>query len=406
MKILNESIIYACKQLNIDSRDIVTNFQFDKPELHLKKKIEIVKDGHWKKGERHWYTLWLIKDDDVWVDTSYTKEVIDINTTRQNAIKYINNSAKIFRETIKKWQKSIEKTESKLYSEIENRRSEYKARINQTLDSQTYQQIGKELEQIAETIKITKENQTQVNATCTDVIDSQLFTLRINKELLPIYKLSEYIRIKTQYDTFNFFIGKKKQHSIIGWDENCEAKFLRYAFNQEINPNTFVQGINIMGNSVYLIHKPKSSEQYSSVSDKGIYILVNATQIGSAMSEISHFKVSNILKDEDDLYFVIQDFNEIMNGNSVSETLDNILGMKRQLSLNNIKPRYLLLHDNPIFNLAAIEAQTVGCTTQFDEIRILNDLQKKFNFLLPQDKSMRNIIETTIHIIIQKLGKI
>jgi len=66
----------------------------------------------------------------------------------------------------------------------------------------------------------------------------------------------------------------------------------------------------------------------------------------------------------------------------------------------------LLLHDNPIYNLAAAEAQTVGCTTQFDEIKILNDLQKKFNYLLPQIKTERNIVESTIRIIIQKLGKV
>ena len=122
------------------------------------------------------------------------------------------------------------------------------------------------------------------------------------------------------------------------------------------------------------------------------------------MNEISRFKVKNLLSRNDELFFVIQDFNEVMNGDSVSETLDNVIGIKRSLGIGNTKVRYLLLHDNPIYNLAATEAQTVGCTTQFDEIKILNDLQKKFGYLLPQIKTKRNIVESTIRIIIQKLG--
>ena len=134
--------------------------------------------------------------------------------------------------------------------------------------------------------------------------------------------------------------------------------------------------------------------------------MVNATQIGAALSEISRFKVTNLLKNNDELFLVIQDFNEIMNGNSVSESLDNVIGIKQQLGIFNVKVRYLLLHDNPIYNLAVTEAQSIGCTTQFDEIEILNNIQKKFYYLLPSDKSKRNFAESTIRIITQKLGKI
>ncbi len=93
MKSLNNSIVSVCNKLNIDSRNILTDFRFEKQSLYLKKKTEVVKDGYWKEGERHWYTLWLVKDDDVWVDTSYTIEVTDVSESKKNAINYINNSA-------------------------------------------------------------------------------------------------------------------------------------------------------------------------------------------------------------------------------------------------------------------------------------------------------------------------
>lgn len=406
MRLLNKYIVSVCEKLNIDSRNIITDFRFDKPELRLKKKTEVVKDGYWKKGERHWYTLWLVKDDDVWIDTSYTQEVTDVDASIQNAENYINSSTRIFNQTIQRWLKSIKITEEKFFAEIQNRRSEYEARKRRVLDCQAYQQIGNELTRIAESIKSVQEKQTQVNTTKTDVKGSQMFSIQLSKALLPMYRLSDNIRIKIQNEIFRVFVGNKGQHSIIGWDEYCEGKFLRYAFGIDVNPDKIVIGNNIIGDSVLLTHKPVSPAQSNIIPNKGIYILVNATQIGAALSEISRYKITNLIKGNDELFLVIQDFDEIMNGNSVSETLDNVLDMKRQLLINTSRVKYILLHDNPIYNLAAVEAQSIGCTTQFDEIKILNDLQKKFNYLFPQDRYVKNKVETTIRVIIQKLGKI
>lgn len=66
----------------------------------------------------------------------------------------------------------------------------------------------------------------------------------------------------------------------------------------------------------------------------------------------------------------------------------------------------MLLHDNPLYNLVAAEAQATRCLHQSDEIRIINDIQTKFPYLLPRNKSERNKVEATIRLIIQKLGKI
>ena len=412
MKSLNKTIVFVCEKLNIDSRNIVSDFRFEKPELYLKKKRIKVREGYTIEGKKH-FTLnpfkmtgfFTRKDPDISVPPVF-KNVIDVDATIQNAINYINSSIRVFNQTIQRWQKSLELTEEKLFTEIQNRRSEHEARINQALDCQAYQKIGTELSKIADSIKTVNENQTKVISTRTDVKESEIFTIRVSKELLPMYKLSERIRIKIHNDTFRFFIGNKNQYCVIGWDEYCEGKFIRYAFSKVINPKAIVKGINVLDNSIKLIHKPDFSAQIDGIFNKGVFILVNATQIGAAMSEISRYKVTNLLKSNDGLYLVIQDFNEIMNGNSVSETLDNVIDIKRQLSINNTKARYLLLHDNPIYNLAATEAQTIGRTTQFDEINILNDLQKKFYYLLPQNKSERNLVESTIRIIIHKLGKI
>lgn len=405
MKSLNNSTVSVCEKLNIDSRSIVTDFRFEKSELRLKKKTEVVKDGYWKKGERHWYTLWLINDDDEWIDTSYTQEVTDVSASIQNAINYINSSTRVFNQTIQRWQKSVKITEDKLFAEIQNRRSEYEARRNNALDAQAYLKIGKDLQRVADSIKDLQVNSTRVNSTHTDVKDAPSFNIHIKKELLQMYQLSDILRIKIHNDIFRCISNQASQQVVIGWDEYCESKFLKYAFNLNIPPSTFVQGNRVVGNSIQLFHKPAQPLPLRA-NNKNVFVLVNTTQIGAALNEIAKLKIYGSLNHKDILYLVTQDFNEIINGDSVSESLDNIIALKQhsELKLSTLSCQFLLLHDNPIYNLAAAEAQAVGCATQYDEIKILNDLQKRFGFLLPKDKSMRNIVETIIRIIIQKLG--
>ena len=312
----------------------------------------------------------------------------------------------MFRQTIERWQKSIGLTENKLYSEIENRRVEYKARLDKALDCQSYLQIGKDLKDVADSIKNVYQANTSINKTQTDVKDAKTYCISINKSLLSMYKLSNWLRIKIQTGTYSCFISKATANIIVGWDENCESKFMYYAFNKTINPKYIKVGRNSVGNTTNLFHR-QSQPIPTIVGNKNVYVLVNATQFGAAMNELSRLKLPLSVTRSDHVYFVVQDFQEIMNGGSVLETLTNILSIKEYQDAKVTCPcNVLLLHDNPLYNLAATEAQTTGCTKQYDEIRILNSLQTKFGFLFPKDRTSRNIVETTIRQIIQKLGKI
>ena len=407
MRILNSSIVDISNKLNVDSRSIISDFRFDKkPELRCETKKEKVNSGYWKKGERHWYTLWLIKDDDKWIDTSYEKEVTDVAKTRQNAIDYINGSIRVFKETIEKWQKSIVLTEQKIESEIENRRSEYKARIEKNLDSQNYLKIGKELQKLAGSIITPSSRSSNTNSTKTDVKETCTFTIIDKCGLLPMAKLSDYIRLKIHRSVANTFINESYNY-VIGWDENSESKFVKYAFGKDLVSAKICNGANSIGRSITVIHKSNELKSLSSNTAKNVFVLVNAIQFGAAMSEIFKLKLGNIIRRMDRLYLVVQDFNEIMNGDCVSETLDNVLGLRNRKELNmRCSTSIMLLHDNPVYNMAAVEAQVTGCTQQYDEIRILNNLQTKFPYLFPKDKLTRNFSTSTIRIIIQKLGRI
>lgn len=405
MRRLNEEIKGICKKLNVDSRNIITDFRFDKPELTVKTKTTVVKDGHWELEEGMWNWIKSIfgREDYVWVDDSYTVEETDIKGTRNNAIKCVNKSRNALLNTLERWIKSIDVTEKKLFAELENRRSEYEARKKKALDCLAYKKIGTDLKKIAGSIKGVQERRSGVNATCTDVKQS-LTEMSAKKEIFSMFNLAEQIRIKIQNESFKFFCGNAQKHVIIGWDSYCESKFLRYAFGKKITPEAIKQGRNELSGSIQLMHKPGYIEKCKG---ENIYVLVNASQIGAAKNEIARLTLSNVLREEDTLYFVIQDFNEIINGNSVSETLDNVIAMKNDLGLKKgLSCKYLLVHDNPIFNLVAVESQYCNCKTHSDETRVLYDLQNKFSHLFPKEIPERKETEKILSVIIKKLGRV
>ena len=412
MQALNSSIVNICNRLNIDSRSILTDFRIDKPELHLKTRTEVVPRGYWKKAKRKWYSFILSlfkKEDDKWIDTSYTRVVTDNEGTKQNAIHFLESCIRAFHQTISRWQNSIESTESKLGAEIANRRAEYRARVDHILDCNAYQQIGNQLQKLADSITTTQEHAlASIISTKTDVGATTLYPLRIRKDVLSLYLISESIRIHLHNLTFKCLLSDRYcdiNNYLIGWDKSCETRFARYAFNKTINDNQIEMGSNRLNSSTFLLHKPNNLTALNSSIKKNIFILLNAIQFGAALKDFAKLNISKILSKHDILFFVVQDFQEIINGNAVKETLENLKAIKRKKELDiNGKYRILLQHDNPVFNLAAVEAQVIGCTKQSDEIKIINLIQSHFGYLLPKDRLKRNQCESTIRIIINALG--
>lgn len=177
------------------------------------------------------------------------------------------------------------------------------------------------------------------------------------------------------------------------------------AFKATTSATKIAAGRNIVNNNTNIYHKPSSLSGI--IRNKNILILVNATQFGAALTEIAKSKILRLIDKSDKVTMVVQDFQEILNGNSVDETLGNMISIRNNKDLSkNVSYNIMLLHDNPLYNLVAAEAQATRCLHQSDEIRIIHDIQTKFPYLLPRNKSERNKVEATIRLIIQKLGKI
>lgn len=399
MQKLNQTITSLCNQLNVDSRNIISDFRFEKPNLELRMTTKVNPHGKWIEGTRKWYTLWLAKTGGHWEAT--TETIIDVDGSTENARRYISRSRQAFERTISRWQKSMEVTEEKLIREIDNRRQEFEQRRNIALDAQLYAQIGQELMALSAQISDGISQKSSSSFQKTDVEAPTMHQITAPCYFHSISCLSEKLRLKLHSSILESFKKNAESDIIVGWDDKCEEKIAKYFFNKDI--------INLSGkfyphDKIHLLHKPtKSSIPHSHVA-RNLFVLVNATQFGAALSEIDGLKL-NEFGLNDHIYFVIQDFQETINGESVTETLENMKSIPSVLNLLQ-DSHILILHDNPIYNLVAVEAQTLKRCTMQDEINIIKNLQNRFPFLFPSEGSKKREMETIIDIIIQKLADI
>ena len=110
-----------------------------------------------------------------------------------------------------------------------------------------------------------------------------------------------------------------------------------------------------------------------------IFILISALQNGQALNLLAKCHKNKLIRKSDNLYVVVQDFQEILNAQVINEALANLRTIKTELSLQ-FQPTIMILHENPIYNLAALETQQRKrqCLNlvQNDELTILGSLQK------------------------------
>ena len=109
-------------------------------------------------------------------------------------------------------------------------------------------------------------------------------------------------------------------------------------------------------------------------------VLVNATQIGSAEKQIYPLIKSEMIPNDVKVIFVIQDFAEII---ATKDIVGSLTELKEFINedLNRKDIGILLVHNNPIYNLAIAAIQESGISLQSDSINIANDLKSRFGYL-------------------------
>lgn len=369
----------VCEQLNIDSRNIFTFEKATKiPQIRMITKTEtewVDKDGFFNGVAR--FFDW---GDRGWGQEAVTVKVDDIEGTIAKTIKSIQLEERALKKDIENWLKSSSHTCELIDAQIEKKRQAFEQRKTKALDAGVYREIAKEIKDISNTIEISKEKSSELIHEDAQFVIENRQNVEVEKYTFLIYQLADELRKNIGVQSIKNVTDSSK-HVVVGWDKTCEELFTQQYLGKSID-------------EVINIHNPEKGGYENKLNDnQNIFILVNTTQIGAALDQIDKSEICKNLKESNKLFFVIQDFQEQITSDTVRESIGNMLDIGKELNLKH-DFEILINAENPVFNIVLQELQSGECKTHSDEIKLINNLQKKLRFL--RNTEIDNICEEII----------
>lgn len=322
-----------------------------------------------------------------WETVTTTKTVIDIEKSKGAIKEYFNKTYKSYKIIIDNWSKKVDKAIFRIEEEIKKHRADFNARAEKALEASEYKDIADKLKEIVRDIKLSNADSfVSPNSKCQT---ERLVTKEIPKLAYDLSKLANVINDRIHRLVFESAVPQNgnPENIIIGWDYYCLQNFLKRSLGKNTDglrkDATGVQKENfIIGKQKYSVfHNPSNAESISSSSTfyANVFILISALQNGQALNQLAKCYKNKLIHKSDHLYIVVQDFQEIINAQVIHEALTSLKSIQTELGLQ-AQPTIMILHENPIYNLAALETQyrKRQCMkiVQNDEMAILNSLQK------------------------------
>lgn len=322
-----------------------------------------------------------------WETVTITKKEIDNEASKENIVTYFKSTFNAYSRIIESWSKKVENAVSRIEEEIKKHRAEFNARAEKALEASEYRDIADKLKEIVRDIKPSNADSfVSPNSKCQT---ERLVTKEIPKLAYDLSKLANVINDRIHRLVFESAVPQNgnPENIIIGWDYYCLQNFLKRSLGKNTDglrkDATGVQKENfIIGKQKYSVfHNPSNAESISSSSTfyANVFILISALQNGQALNQLAKCYKNKLIHKSDHLYIVVQDFQEIINAQVIHEALTSLKSIQTELGLQ-AQPTIMILHENPIYNLAALETQyrKRQCMkiVQNDEMAILNSLQK------------------------------
>ena len=369
-----------CEELNIEKRDIMVSVSLGKigePHLCQKTVSERVKE----KGIVGFFKR-LIQFGNS--DSGYkivTHTCTDDEATEILIIDYINSAKRIFKDTAGKFKKRIKNIRSCFVNEVEIRRKSFEARQTKILEAQQFLEISRALSNLSSSIVINNNCYTSTNSTYVERPEETLIEVECPLTSYFLLNLAEKIKRNIHIQTIENHIHCSK-HSVLvlGWDKTSETECLDKFFDCQLSTDSVHSGHNQINDRISLFHIEGAANDLRFGKVEIIFVLVNATQIGSAEKQIYPLITSGMIPGDVKLMFVIQDFAEII----ATKDTGGYLTELKEFIYEDLKRKdigILLVHNNPIYNLAIAAIQESGIELQSDSINIANDLKSKFGYL-------------------------
>ena len=356
----------------------------------------IKKKGFTSALKRGWG--WLTGNEDLGYEVIHHKEkVVNVQATKESICKYLRSAYTLYSSAISKWVHNVDKAIERLVVEIGKLKTEYENRIEKALETKVYLDVADRLESIVNSISIVHVPSVAVSSSNSN--KGHIIKKEIPKLSYDLSKLAVIVNDKIHRIIFEKTVPRNgdSDNIIIGWDSPCIQNFIRRNVGKDVS-GTQNESFTI-GRQCYKVCYNLSTTETIHRSTSvycNVFVLISALQHGHALSQLANSQLKKFIRKSDNLYIVVQDFQEIVNAQVINEALSSLRLIESKLSFQSI-PTFLLMHNNPVYNLAALETQQrrkLGVTiVQNDEMTILNSLQKSsFGFLCSSPLDSKIII--------------
>ncbi len=327
--------------------------------------------------------------------------VFDAKASLKAAVKYLETVTRNCTADCIKWLESAESQAEQLCGIVKRKFDENQARKADIPDKKAMLEMISSLEELYCRIPDVRiDSSGTVKHTDTD-LKLSFEGIEIDRKIYGIYELAEIIKRK-----ISFYVMQKIHTElccagldlIISWDAMSASAFLNNSFGKTVSDDS-LKGINRL-ESVTIVVLPTengTAEIKSMIRDfrrnggTNLFVMFNAIQYGEARSALERLGIFTALNAGDRLFLVAQDFEELINGDCVSDALRN---MKEACLELNTKARCSILinSENPVYQLTALYAELSNPHILIDEVNCLSELQKHFPFLLTR-ASKRTVSE-------------
>ena len=377
-----------CDELNVEKRDItvpITLSGICAPHLCQTTTSERVKEkgvmGFLKRlnpfgGTDSGYT---------YVQQTYT----DNQATERLIIDYILSTKRVFKASSDKFEKRLKDIQKRFVDEIELRRQSFEARQNKILEAQQYSDISRDLTGLSQSIRFDERRDGKTINAPVERPEDNLVEIECPLFSYAFYQVADRIKRNIHTQTIERFIHCSQNNILIlGWDRFSETECLDKFFNYKLSTESIQGGQASIDDRLSLFHSGGSVKHLKLGGINVILILVNATQIGSAEKQIYPLLTTGVIPEAMKVLFVVQDFAEVI----ATKDVGGVLTELRDFIKNDLNrcDDILLVHNNPIYNLAIAAIQETGLSLQSDSISIASDLKSRFGYLY--DEESNNVI--------------
>lgn len=394
----------AIKALNLPTRDLWSYNGLPRmPEVEVKTKLveksRIVDKpgvGNWfLRGisNRHWGTE--IK--------YYTETVVDKEATKASAQRYIERLLFEYGKTLEAWESNAKSTVSSIKQEIELRLAAIREKEQQVLDAADWRKAKEELRLCIDKYGEPIDDSSDISGGKVQIDWApEVHTKQIKapRSLIHLHNAAERYINAIQSATFNYGIKIKnraeKQAIVISNSMDNLAEFL-YRFYQIEKSDYSKETIYQLKDDLQAVYAP-SKNQIKTMKSMGkeanIFLLINGLQFHTESETMLRKQVYENLNQQDAIFFVIQDFDVLANGNAITESLRTIrLEQKNSAVCNN--GLAMINHKNPLYNLAFIQAQTTEGKLK-EETSFYNSISAVFPALVDESvkKRMNSILRS------------